>query len=585
MSALPTPPDRGRPAARWIFAGLAVAAWMAGAWGFWLYEAEHTGEGHWLDAMYHATQLFVLHAPPLKPPVNGLLEGARWLSVLVVAWAAIVATARIFGRDLTLLRLRFTAARHAVIVGPAGRAVEMARCLRRRNARQTIAVVVPSADEEVVRACHAIGVWLVVGPTAISLPLVRLGRAERLIALFENDQENVDVVARACQICRADRPRGARLVCEAQVADVDMREGLRRHSFAGADTGCDVRFFDFFEEIARDLLLTKLPLDREGVRAGDPRRVHLVVVGFGTVGRTVAVKAAQLGHFVNGTRLCISVIDEHAKERERDFRFRYPTIDAVCDITFIELPIRSADAQHQLAAWGRDAKMLTSVAVCLDNDGLAFDLSMRMLADLRRAGVPVAVRFSRPEGVASLLASAGTAGIRAFGWFDAEACERLLESDTREKMARLAHAGFVELARQQGRRPEQEESVRAWNDVTTEDFKESNRQQVDHIAIKLRAVGLEEVPRDDPRPAAAFSDAERELLAKVEHTRWNAERRLAGWTFGPKNVSARTNPNIVEWSELADDIRKYDFDAIDAIPLILERMRGTKLCRTASGGT
>ena len=73
---------------------------------------------------------------------------------------------------------------------------------------------------------------------------------------------------------------------------------------------------------------------------------------------------------------------------------------------------------------------------------------------------------------------------------------------------------------------------------------------------------------------------ERTLLAQLEHRRWNGERRLAGWTRGPKNPVTRTNPNLVEWEKLPTNMRAYDFDAVDAIPMICREAWNHKLVRT-----
>lgn len=140
---------------------------------------------------------------------------------------------------------------------------------------------------------------------------------------------------------------------------------------------------------------------------------------------------------------------------------------------------------------------------------------------------------------------------------------------------------FVELATSQGRQAAFDEAVKKWEDLVNEDYKESNRQQVDHIAIKLRAVGCEIVQASEPRPEAAFSAGEVELLAEMEHARWAAERVLAGWIYGvkPKNEAKRTSPNLRPWAELEDHIKQYDRDAVRSIPELVREVKGLKICR------
>jgi len=118
-----------------------------------------------------------------------------------------------------------------------------------------------------------------------------------------------------------------------------------------------------------------------------------------------------------------------------------------------------------------------------------------------------------------------------------------------------------------------------WDDLP-EDFRESNRQQADHIFIKLRAIGCEAVSASDKKPAVTeLASAEMELLAEMEHRRWVAERLLAGWTYGPKkDLERRENPNLVPWVELTEEIRNYDRDTVGKISTLLESV-GKKVCR------
>ena len=117
------------------------------------------------------------------------------------------------------------------------------------------------------------------------------------------------------------------------------------------------------------------------------------------------------------------------------------------------------------------------------------------------------------------------------------------------------------------RTPDSDPSLRPWA-ALLDDFRESNRQQADHIGIKLRALGLEMTSAADTRDGiTTFSIADIELLAEVEHRRWNAERWLAGWRYGtPSDKPNRINENLVSWNELHDSIKQYDRETITEIP-------------------
>jgi hypothetical protein len=123
-------------------------------------------------------------------------------------------------------------------------------------------------------------------------------------------------------------------------------------------------------------------------------------------------------------------------------------------------------------------------------------------------------------------------------------------------------------------------AIRDWDNLD-EDLRESNRQQAAHLFIKLRAIGCEVTGRDDPRPAVTGLQPDQvEVLGRMEHSRWVAERILAGWTLapGPKDVTHKTSPHLVPWADLPPDIQQYDRDFVTLIPALLAT-DGKKICR------
>jgi hypothetical protein len=92
---------------------------------------------------------------------------------------------------------------------------------------------------------------------------------------------------------------------------------------------------------------------------------------------------------------------------------------------------------------------------------------------------------------------------------------------------------------------------RAWRELA-ETFRRANRSTAEHLPIKLWGLGLELVPKDDPRPAAEPpGDAWIRPLAELEHRRWMAERALEGWTLAePRNDRLRHHDLLKPWDDL-----------------------------------
>ena len=137
-----------------------------------------------------------------------------------------------------------------------------------------------------------------------------------------------------------------------------------------------------------------------------------------------------------------------------------------------------------------------------------------------------------------------------------------LPPDKREILARAIHEKYL-----QNRLQTLQRGLTAWEGLSPE-FRESSGQQADHIFEKLRQIGYEIHEAKGREPVLAkFDDEEVEFMAEMEHGRWNVERLLDGWRWGPeKNVQNKISPYLVSWEELPDDIREYDRETVREIP-------------------
>ena len=103
--------------------------------------------------------------------------------------------------------------------------------------------------------------------------------------------------------------------------------------------------------------------------------------------------------------------------------------------------------------------------------------------------------------------------------------------------------------------------------------------QVDHLAEKLRVIGFGIRQAKDPKNIAlpTLTPEQIEIMAELEHGRWNAERLLGGWKLGVvRDYAKKTSPSLVSWKDLPADIKEFDRDAVRNIPARL-KARGYEL--------
>jgi hypothetical protein len=122
-----------------------------------------------------------------------------------------------------------------------------------------------------------------------------------------------------------------------------------------------------------------------------------------------------------------------------------------------------------------------------------------------------------------------------------------------------------DMARRIARFYEEQYGGGGWDKLTEAD-RMSNRRAADHLPVKLRAVGATLVPRGGNVPEFAFTEPELEMLARLEHRRWAAEKLLSGW-----RPLARTPGNEQQWKERKAELKArklhidiVPYDALDA---------------------
>jgi hypothetical protein len=147
----------------------------------------------------------------------------------------------------------------------------------------------------------------------------------------------------------------------------------------------------------------------------------------------------------------------------------------------------------------------------------------------------------------------------------------------RELIAEAIHSAYARQRRKDPQHRPDEPALKPWSDLPGE-FKESNRQQADDIAVKLRAVGLwfrRMIPGGQGISDPKALDRRIEMLARAEHDRWVAEKRRNGWIPAPgksradRNDRLRLHNFLFPWDELDSETQDLDRDTVRKIPEFL----------------
>ena len=65
----------------------------------------------------------------------------------------------------------------------------------------------------------------------------------------------------------------------------------------------------------------------------------------------------------------------------------------------------------------------------------------------------------------------------------------------------------------------------------------------------------------------------KDILARMEHSRWCAEKCLNGWEYGPRNDKNKKHPDLLPFDELESVAQKKDLDTVENMCRWLEILR------------
>ncbi len=184
---------------------------------------------------------------------------------------------------------------------------------------------------------------------------------------------------------------------------------------------------------------------------------------------------------------------------------------------------------------------------------------------------------------ASLLPSGSSTSLHA----NPEFLTQLITTDfpfspeERETIAESVHQTYLE-TKTANRDPR---ALLPWNDPRfPDDFRKSNREQVDHIPQKLRSVGLwfRKAPlgaNPDIKTGELLIQRHLLELAEFEHDRWSAQKRRQGWAAGAGTDSAnkiadrKLHNCLFPWDRLDEEQKQQDHSTILALPRNLAKAR------------
>jgi hypothetical protein len=546
-----------------IAATLVVLTCILGLIGF----GKALPELDFLTHVYLTLQLFVLKSGSVvETDIPWTLEIARWLSASLF-FTAITTGLWIFLKKsagkFKLSRLRD----HTIIYGsgPAVRSL-----LGSADKSSTVLI---SADREMIETWQALGGLAIAtkdNESAIDkdhLLHAELLRASRILLLDPDDSANLRAALLSQTMIASENTRIIVRQDTPPTRDLIQRNGLLT---SGPDQ--HLRVISVESTRAR-LLLKNNPL--ECTPTGDlATEVHLALPRVGTFEQAVAVQAALTGHYPVGKKVHLWLDSEGSQAK---LLADYPGITQCLHLHRLgENKVQSfADLSTSVPAGSSVTILATDTT---PEAGFVRALQYRENWD-RQSSLRVILSgpLSHQAGRGN---DADTSDNTSHDeWLTSAPCpndpttQKALFDDQLDSTARAIHETWhqgnqqrIDQAMTSGDEPHAD-ALRAkptfkhWQQLT-EYQKDLNRAAADHIAVKIRAVGLDSAQLDLREAWQKLNAEQLDTLSRMEHERWAAVRWMGGYKPGKRDDTARTHPNLVPYDNLDQSTRDYDTEQV-----------------------
>ena len=551
---------------------------LLGMWGQYVMAPEQL-RNNILQAAYNTLTLFVLEGDWTgTESLPWQLEIARFVAPIFVITGLVIVLTKGVWIQVENFFIRFRR-RHVVVVGLGNRSWQFVQSCQ---GRYKLVIVEINPDNPHIDQARNLGMSVVVGDilNASMFKQINLVDARHLVAFTGDDGINVELTIKARAFIR---DFGAeQLLIHMHVESRHIAEQLEDYpKFFSDSAAAQVNFFSVYDLSAR-ILFRDYPPENFAHYFGQ-NQVHIALYNFGRQSEVILLHAVQNCQFANESRVRFTVFDDQAREKGRHFFSAYPTLESLCVVEFIEMPIREKKSLEEI-----HTELLQSVTehvICFinDEDNLELALMLRsMLLKRKNCNAPIIVHMEQSSGLAQLLESnfGGPEipdGLYPFGMLDQVLHNENVLADGLDILARAFHESYLE--RREGLIVDRRLYSTLHSYATlAEPGRSSNRKVADHLGTKLRAIGCS--TSDSVSPDFSFSEKEALLLARMEHNRWCTEKIASGWRHGPERIeSAKLNPIIGKWEDLDIVEQKPQIDEIKLLPGLLARKLGQGIVR------
>lgn len=604
---------------KWIILlGLALSAIIMGSFGF--REAALSGNlptiqnPGWMDFIFLSLRLFSLQTANAVSNPPGFLAIARVLApAIAFCTILLVVTSSLYER-FAIFWFGFVRRNHTIVCGLGYLGPIITKTLI--NMGYSVVVIEKDADNPELDTVRDLGALVIIGDAASkdTLDRAHLSHARGLFAVTGDDAKNIAIYMKCddllekleithpfnCYIHIEDRNL-YRIYDSKNLGKFCPHEKTTTQPGLQCSCGRQTFFFNLYWSAA-SCLLQQYPFilpdlkarlsermeictskEHHPIHASEsgseiqPPAVNFLVAGVGTFGESLILEAAFEWWVWFGRtdkKLNIILLDKDAIEKGKNLTSRYPSISKYCNFELVDSDVLSSKVTEGSFLFNPDkTPKVSNIFICFADETLALTAAVHFRKLLGEANVPIVFRTVRDEPLKALNKQnhendTSFQHLFAFPIASCECCmDEILYHGTDERLAMRIHQNYLRLEFSKGNTLKNNPTLVPWKDLS-HGLKETNRRQANNFMDYLDKTGYTVEPLSDwKEPLTWFTDEEIKILSIEEHKNWVQNKLSLGYAYGPrKSEERKTNPCITAWSNLPEDEKAKDRDAVRAIP-------------------
>lgn len=363
---------------------------ITGFYSFYHYSlAEHSI----LNALYFTFQLFLLMVADVFSPDGSILlqyplivEIARWSAALYTISTVFIAMYRMLENSILLIVYQLIG-HHTIVFGYNEHSLMLIENLRKN--KQRVILVSSHLPEEVASYLESLRVAVVHHHDQEENKYTKaaVGRAKNIVILHQEDIDNLNELIDFQNDFTMYRRRNPELIVY-----IHLHEPQSRTIFAeldktmnGYNSAFKVRQINLYQSFAQALFKKQSITKR--MQAKDS--VHLLVIGFGSIGQQIALQASSDLNNLGKTTLKITALDQFTLNAKQDWLSHLSNAGKSVSITLQSFDIKNDSLEATIQ---EQEQPVTDIFICLDDDDL--DLWAGIELSNKFPQIPIYIEYS-----------------------------------------------------------------------------------------------------------------------------------------------------------------------------------------------